>query len=288
MEIIVGKTSGFCNGVSYAVNCAYKEVENNSLVYCLGELVHNERVVSELQDKGMIFVSNIEEVLDNSKMIIRAHGEVKDTYERAKEKNLELIDLTCGRIQIIKKKIAKNKDVCFIVIIGKKKHPEALGMLSFAGDNAIIIEDSNDIDKFIKMINKTGLRDVFVVSQTTFNGEKFDNLVEELKKNSKFNFLVDKTICEATSNRQKETMELSSLVDVMIIVGGLKSSNTKELEVIAKNNLDKVYLVQDYHGLEDIFIDKNSKIGIMAGASTPDSIVLEIIDYLNNLEDYSE
>ena len=285
MEIIVGKTSGFCNGVSYAVNRAYKEVENDSLVYCLGELVHNERVVSELQDKGMNFVSDIEEVPDNSKMIIRAHGEVKTTYDRAKEKNLELIDLTCGRIQIIKKKIAKNKDDCFIVIIGKKKHPEALGMLSFAGSNAVIIEDSSDIDKFINMINKTNLRDVFVVSQTTFNGEKFDILVEELKKNNKFKFLVDKTICEATSNRQKETMELSSCVDVMIIVGGLKSSNTKELEVIAKSNLDNVYLVQDYHGLEDIIIDKNSKVGIMAGASTPDSIVLEIIDYLNNLED---
>ena len=138
MEIIIGKTSGFCKGVEHTVREANKILENEK-VYCLGEIVHNERVVTDLKNLGMITINNISDAKNNSKVIVRAHGEVKETYEIAKEKNIELLDLTCGKIKAIKVKIEKQKNDSFIIIIGKKSHPESIGLKSFASNNSYII-----------------------------------------------------------------------------------------------------------------------------------------------------
>ena len=126
MEIIVGKNSGFCNGVNYTVNKTKEVLMNNDNVYCLGEIVHNEEVVNELERLGMITVNDINEVPNNSKVILRAHGEPLSTYEIAKNKNLEVIDLTCGKIRIIHKDIEKHNN-SFIIIIAKHNHPETIG-----------------------------------------------------------------------------------------------------------------------------------------------------------------
>lgn len=278
MNIIVGKTSGFCNGVSNTIKKAEEAIQTNT-VYCLGEIVHNERVISDLERNGMITVNNIDEVQNNSKLIIRAHGDLKETYEKAKNKNIEVIDLTCGKIKAIRIKISKKIEDHYIVIIGKKNHPESLGVLSFSGDNSQIIEEEEDIIYLSEKIKNSNLDKIYVVSQTTFNSSKFDLLVNEIKESTNKEVIVDKTICNATSERQNETRELSKIVDTMIIVGGKKSSNTKELEVIAKEQCDCVILVQD---INDLDIDKivGNDIGIMAGASTPNIVVEEIISKL--------
>ena len=278
MNIIVGKTSGFCNGVSNTIKKAEEAIQTNT-VYCLGEIVHNERVISDLERNGMITVNNIDEVQNNSKLIIRAHGDLKETYEKAKNKNIEVIDLTCGKIKAIRIKISMKIDDHYIVIIGKKNHPESLGVLSFSGDNSQIIEEEEDIIYLSEKIKNSNLDKIYVVSQTTFNSSKFDLLVNEIKESTNKEVIVDKTICNATSERQNETRELSKIVDTMIIVGGKKSSNTKELEVIAKEQCDCVILVQD---INDLDINKivGNDIGIMAGASTPNIVVEEIISKL--------
>lgn len=282
MEIIVGKLSGFCNGVKYTVETANKVI-NEGEVYCLGQIVHNERVIKELEEKGMITINNIEEAKDNSKMIIRAHGEVKEIYDRAKEKKLEVIDLTCGNVKIIRNKVSeKNKDN-FIVIIGKNNHPETNGILSFAGNNSYILENEDEIETLKKLVEQSGLNKIYIVSQTTFNSEKFDYLVEQIKTKINKDIEVNKTICNATSNRQKETENLSKQVDIMIIIGGKNSSNTKELEVVSKNNCKEVYLIQGVDDLKNININIDKKIGIMAGASTPDVVTNEVINYLKSL-----
>ena len=270
MKIIVGKTSGFCNGVKYTVEEANKMVENNKEIYCLGEIVHNERVIKDLEKKGMKTIHSIEEANRNSKLIIRAHGELKETYEKAKEKEIELLDLTCGKIKAIRLKIQNKLKDHYIVIIGKKNHPETQGVQSFSGNHSFIIEKEEDIKEWQKDFQASKKDKVYVVSQTTFNSDKFDELV-------------DKTICDATSNRQEETRELSKKVDIMLIVGGKKSSNTKELEVISKENCKNVYLIQDVDDLKEIRIEKNSTIGIMAGASTPKVVVEEIMKHLEEL-----
>ena len=284
MKIIIGKYSGFCKGVENTVNKATKTIEENKKVYCLGEIVHNERVVNDLENMGMITVNNIDDVPNNSKLIIRAHGELKEVYDKAKENNIEIIDLTCGKIKAIRTKIKNKMNDYFIVIIGKKNHPEPLGVKSFSGDNSYIIEDDYDINGMIGLYNNTNLKKIYIVSQTTFNSEKFDYLVSIIKDKINDEILVDKTICDATSNRQNETDELSKKVDKMIIIGGKKSSNTKELEIIARKNCEKVYLIQDQSYIDESIFNKNDKIGIMAGASTPQIVVDEIIQKIEGIQ----
>ena len=281
MNIIIGKTSGFCNGVENTVKRA-EDALSKEKVYCLGEIVHNERVINDLENKGMITISNIDESPNNSKVIIRAHGELKETYDKAKEKNIEIIDLTCGKIKAIRVKISKKVGNHYIIIIGKKNHPESLGVLSFSGNNSNIIEDKEDVKEVITNFNKTNLDKIYIVSQTTFNSDKFDELVNLIKESTNKEIEVDKTICDATSKRQNETRELSKTVDTMIIVGGKKSSNTKELEIIAKEHCDNVILIQDKEDLKDNNI-VGENIGIMAGASTPTIVVEEIINEIEKL-----
>ena len=281
MEIIIGKTSGFCNGVRYTVEEANKALDENKMIYCLGEIVHNERVIEDLEKKGMKTISSIEEAEDHSKMIIRAHGERKEVYDRAEQKDINLLDLTCGKIKAIRVKIKNKMNDFFIIIIGKKEHPETLGVQSFAGKDSFILENVEDIKDCKKVYQESKKEKIYIVSQTTFNGDKFDQLVEEIKKEFTGEIVVDKTICDATKNRQEETRELSKNVDVMIIVGGKKSSNTKELEVISKEHCKNVYLIQDVEDLKEINISKDAKVGIMAGASTPEIVVKEIVNYLD-------
>lgn len=279
MNVIIGKTSGFCNGVSYTVKTAEEAIKNEK-IYCLGEIVHNERVINDLEKNGMITIKNIDEAPNNSKVIIRAHGELKETYDKALQKNIDILDLTCGKIKAIRVKISKRVDDHFIVIIGKKQHPESLGVLSFSGNNSLIIEDFEDIDKNIEIINGSSMNKIYIVSQTTFNADKYDKLVDYLKSLTEKDIIIDKTICDATSKRQNETKELSKKVNTMIIVGGRKSSNTKELELIAKEYCNNVLLVQNKDDIQtENIIGEN--IGIMAGASTPNVVVDEIVEKLN-------
>lgn len=281
MNIVIGKTSGFCNGVENTIKRA-EDALSKEKIYCLGEIVHNERVINDLENKGMITISNIDAAPNNSKVIIRAHGELKETYDKAKEKNIEVIDLTCGKIKAIRVKISKKVEEHYIIIVGKKNHPESLGVLSFSGNNSSIIEDKEDIKDVITNFSKTNLNKIYIVSQTTFNSDKFDELVSIIKESTNKEVEVDKTICDATSKRQNETRELSKTVDTMIIVGGKKSSNTKELEIIAKEHCNNVILIQDKDDLKDNEI-VGENIGIMAGASTPTIVVEEIISEIKKL-----
>lgn len=284
MEVICGKLSGFCVGVNYTINKALEILEKTkNKIYCLGEIIHNERVIKDLEDKGMITVHSIDEIPNNSKVIFRAHGEAKEIYDKAKNKNLEIIDLTCGKISVIRKKIEKEKDRSFILIIGKKNHPEIIGNLSYAGENSNIIENVNDISSVYKQYKKTNLNRVYVIAQTTFSSSKFDELVDILE--STFvdaNLIIDKTICDATEKRQKETIELSKSVDKMIIIGGKHSSNTKELATIAEKNCSESFLVQTVEDLKNISFSSKDKIGIASGASTSQEAINEVVEYLKN------
>ena len=276
MEVILGKTSGFCQGVSYTVSKAYESLEDGDTLYCLGEIVHNEKVVENLNNLGMVFVDDIKSIPNGSRVIIRAHGEKKEVYDTAKHKNLDVIDLTCGKIRVIKNKIIKAKEKSFIIIIGKKNHPETLGTLSFC-DYGYIVESPEDIEAANNAFITSQLDSIYIVSQTTFNEETFDYLVELIKKEIEANIVVDNTICNATHERQEETREIASAVDAMIIVGGKNSSNTKELYNVAKERCVNVYLIQDASEITDDMLNGIKKIGVMAGASTPKEVIEEVI-----------
>ena len=281
MEIICGKLNGFCAGVNYTIKKATELLENtNETIYCLGEIIHNERVIEELENKGMITINDINEAPNNSKVIFRAHGEAKEIYEIANSKNIKIFDLTCGKIKIIRNKIEKNKDDSFIIIIGKKNHPETIGNISFTKPFGSIIETIDDINSVYEEFKLSNLKKVYIIAQTTFSSKKYDeyvNIIKDTFKDTKI--IIDKTICDATENRQTEANELSKTVDKMIIIGGKHSSNTKELAKITEKNCE-TYLIQTIEDLKDCEFNETDKIGVISGASTPLEAINEIIDYL--------
>jgi len=281
MEVVVGKLAGFCFGVENTVNEAWKVLRENKKVYCLGEIVHNEQVINELELAGMVTVNNLNEVPDGEKVIFRSHGEIKENYEKAKQKNLDVIDLTCPNVKSIHIKVEREKDKAFIIIVGKKCHAETIATKTFAGENSFIIESEDDILDCYMEYEKTNLGQVYVVSQTTFSSKKFDEIAKEIKLNFyEADVIFDKTICNATEKRQQETRDISKVVYKMIIIGGKHSSNTKELANIAEENCGKVYLVQNVEDLKEMEFSKQDKIGIMAGASTPKKLIDEVINFL--------
>lgn len=281
MVIEVGKLAGFCQGVEITVNKANEILDAQNEVYCLGEIVHNLQVIKKLENKGMKTVENIEDIPDGKKVIFRAHGEAKYIYNRAKEKNLEIFDLTCGKVKAIHMKVERESKNSFIIIVGKRKHPEIIGTKGFAGPNSFVVENEDDILDAFMEYEKTNLGQIYIVSQTTFSSEKFDDIAKEIEYNfAEADVVIDKTICDATENRQLETKKMARKFHTMIIIGGKNSSNTKELGKIAKENCKNVLQIETAQELKNINFQNVENIGIMAGASTPQFVIDEVKEYL--------
>lgn len=282
MKIILEKKSGFCYGVQNAVEKAETEVVNSKeTIYCLGELVHNKTVTNNLENKGLVFIENLEQA--KGKTIIRAHGIEKELYEDAKKRNIELIDLTCPNVLKIHDLANEfSEKGYYIILIGKKDHPETIGTISFCGENSKIISDLDEVEQVIIDIEKANSKKVLVISQTTYSLKKFDDIVNEIRnKISKdIQLEVINTICLATELRQKETDEISKQADIMIVVGGKNSSNTTKLYEICLSNCKNVIHIEDEKELELEKISKHNKVGIVAGASTPKSIIDNVVNLL--------
>ena len=282
MEIVVGKTAGFCFGVKRAVDGAKEQINKNKKIFCLGEIVHNKQVVDELESEGIIFINNIEEA--NGKTIIRAHGVEKNIYEKANELNIELVDYTCPNvIKIHKIADEYSKNGYYIFLCGSKKHPENIGTISHCGNNYSVIEKEDDVFKALDRFKKSKFKKLLLISQTTYSLEKFYKIEEiinnELEKN--IEIIIKNTICRATELRQKETDEISKKADYMIIIGGVNSSNTRKLFDIAKNNCENCVCIETAIELNLQDCIKYNKIGIMAGASTPKKSIEEVVHILN-------
>ncbi|MBU5669165.1 bifunctional 4-hydroxy-3-methylbut-2-enyl diphosphate reductase/30S ribosomal protein S1 [Peptoniphilus sp. MSJ-1] len=276
MEIIVADKYGFCGGVKRAVKMAF---DNASIgVYSYGDIVHNEIVVSDLENLGVKTIDDTD--VENSKVIIRSHGVHKKILDELSEKNNEIINCVCPKVEKIYN-IVDNfyKKGYNIVIIGNKNHPEVIGINSYCDDNAKIISDMEDLDKLKSIDGKT-----VVVSQTTNNVDFFEKAINIIKNISKDEVLVYNTICDATSKRQESIRQLSSVVDAVIVLGGTKSSNTKKLAEIAKINCENVFLIQSINDIDINIFKKFNKIGITAGASTPDKVIKEAVCRMENFD----
>ena len=286
MEIIVGKTAGFCYGVKRAVEGAKKVVKESENVYGLGEIVHNKDVVEQLENLGMHFIEDIREA--KGKTIIRAHGIPKQVYQEAEKKQIELIDYTCPKvlkIHEIAEEYAKNG--YYIFLLGNRKHPEIIGTLSYCGENKFVIEKEEDALKALEVLEKSEIKKLLVISQTTYSLEKF-YIIEEIIKNElsrDIELVIKNTICQATEIRQKETEEMSKKVDCMIIIGGRNSSNTKKLYDIAKQNCKMVIFIENEKEINLDAIGRKDKIGIMAGASTPEESIKKVVSKLGKIID---
>lgn len=279
MEIFTSKNSGFCAGVKYTIIKAEEALENSdSNIDCLGELIHNKQVIDDLKSKGLKIIDSIQDA--SKKVIIRAHGTSKEVYEYALTNNIELIDLTCPNVLKIHNQVQEfAKKNYFIFLLGIKNHPETIATFSFCGDNSYLIENENDILPAIKALKKSNLTNIFIISQTTFSLALFEKIISVIKQelDEEYNIEIEKSICNATSMRQKDADDISSKVDLMIIVGGKNSSNTKKLYEVSSKNCKNTIHVETKDELDINFLKQFKKVGIMAGASTPDYITDEII-----------
>lgn len=291
MEIIIGKTSGFCYGVKRAVEGCLENInnKNNSKIYCLGELIHNKQVIKQLQSNGIEIINDIKEINDqNCTLIIRTHGIEKNIYKKIENTNIKLVDYTCPNVLKVHNIASEYKDKNFyIFVIGTKNHPEVEGTISYCGNNFSVIEDNNDINFAIDKLKKSNLNNLLVIVQTTFSTLKFEYIKKEIAKridNNNINMIVKNTICLATEQRQKETEKIARDVEFMIVIGGKNSSNTKKLYEIALKNCKNAICIEtikdiDMQKLLQDFSNIN-KVGIMAGASTPQKSIDDVIEQI--------
>lgn len=286
MDIILAKSAGFCFGVQRAVDSVYSEIgKQHDRIYTLGPIIHNEQVVSDFASKGVKVVEDIEQLKrqNNETVIIRSHGVEKKVYDTLENENINIVDATCPFVKKIHKIVLEESSQGKqIIIIGNDKHPEVEGIKGWVDGTAIVINEPEDIEKID--FNKDSK--VCVVSQTTFNHNKFKYLVEIIQKKG-YDINVVNTICNATHERQAEAKDISSKVDAMIVIGGRHSSNTQKLYDICKKECKNTFYIQTAEDLKegsefDTYIkscDDNSlkSIGITAGASTPKNIIEEVV-----------
>lgn len=276
MEILLGKTAGFCMGIKNAIKTTDEKLKKYNKLECLGDLLHNNQVLEKLKARGLKVIDSIDEAKE--KVIIRAHGVTKEIYEMAEKRNIELIDCTCPKVLKVHELAEKlSKKNSYIVVIGEKKHPETIGTYSFV-QNGEIIQDIEELKLRMDELNKKEI--VEVITQTTCNIKKFKEIENYLKENIKTKLKVHNRICNATELRQKETDKISKQVDFMIIIGGIKSSNTNKLYEISKQNCKNAIKIETVKELYNINFNNINKVGVMAGASTPDESIEDVINYL--------
>ena len=233
MEVRTAKSAGFCFGVKRAVDKAYELAEHKEkAIYTLGPIIHNEEVIADLEKKGVFVAESPEQIPDpkNSIVIIRSHGVGKAVYEQLKQLGIAYVDVTCPFVLKIHKIVERESEKgSQIVIMGNKNHPEVQGICGWCHTPAVVIETRQEAEEFqLKSDQK-----ICIVSQTTFNYNKFQDLVEILEK-KRYDRIVLNTICSATQERQNEAKIIAGSVDTMLVIGGKNSSNTQKLYEICK------------------------------------------------------
>ncbi|MBU3180940.1 4-hydroxy-3-methylbut-2-enyl diphosphate reductase [Clostridium psychrophilum] len=279
MKIItLADSAGFCFGVKRAVDTALNmKHKYNKEIYTLGPLIHNNDVVKFLKDNSIypIEFDEIDKLEDNDTLIIRSHGISEETLDKLNKTNLNIIDATCPHVENIHKKVKKYYDLGYtIIIVGDKNHPEVIGINGWCNNSAVILKDDTE---FNSITNK-----ICVVSQTTERQSTWENVLGKVIKTSK-EIVAFNTICSATEVRQKSAEDLSNKVDAMVVIGGFNSSNTTKLYEICKKNCKNTIYVENLLGIPNEFIkdDNIKRIGVTAGASTPDWIIKEAILKMN-------
>lgn len=276
--IQVAKNAGFCFGVDRAVSATYEQLkESGKKLFTLGEIIHNEQVIADLEKKGVSVIENLKDVNPvTDKVIIRAHGVSKQIYDELEARNIEYLDCTCPYVKKIHNIVhEKFLDGYHIVVIGKSQHPEVIGINGWCENTATILYDEEKCLQDLKKYDKMA-----IVAQTTIDKVKFYKIIKILKNYCNEIQIFD-TICSATSKRQDEAEKIAKESDVMIVVGGKDSSNSKELYLKCKHLCPQTYLIQTADQLAGKERFSGKKIGITAGASTPAYIIKEVLNIMS-------
>ena len=293
MEIFLSENCGLCAGCTFAINQALKTAKEYKNVVLLKEIVHNKNVNKMLEKEGIKIIESLENLPINSTVILRAHGEPIKTYSYLEDKNINYVDCTCFNVKKIHEKVQEFSDKNYkIIIIGKHEnnkniHPEVLGTMGWCKEVPILIKNEQDLQNF----NPEKNQKYYLVCQTTFNIEKAENLIKKIQKLCKqinCELVVNKSLCLAQKLINEKSVELAQKVDLMIVIGGKNSSNTKELFENLKTHTKSIFLENVLDVFEElknnkIDITPNLKIGLTAGASTPKEDIIELHNLLKNI-----
>ena len=286
MQVTLAKSAGFCFGVKRAVDQVYQEAEHSRMpVYTFGPIIHNETVVKDLEEKGVYAIGGIEELkhLPKGIVVIRSHGVSKEIYEKIETEGFRIVDATCPFVLKIHRFAEDySKKGYHILIIGNASHPEVEGIKGWSDPaGTTVLQTAEEARNFKLPEGENGRPNVCIVSQTTFNYNKFQELVEIIEKKG-YDIIVLNTICNATEERQKEAAEISAKADAMIVIGGSHSSNTQKLFEICKKECENTYYIQTLDDLDPGQFRSIDNVGITAGASTPNNIIEEVLEECQN------
>ena len=279
MELKVAKNAGFCFGVKRAMKVAWDELEkSDGDIYALGPLIHNKQAVLKYEENGLKTINEVNDVPKSNSMIIRSHGVGENVYIESEKKGLNVIDTTCPFVKKIHE-IAKRHymEGYKIIVIGDSKHPEVIGINGWCNNEAIIIKTLDDLEN----TNFERSDKYCIVAQTTINVDLYQKIVEDLS-NKIDEFIFNNTICSSTKFRQESAKEISKEVDMMVVVGGKHSSNTQKLVQICEEQVPTL-AIETVAELNKEDFKGHNIIGLTAGASTPDWIIEEVINYIKAL-----
>jgi len=275
-EIRIAKSAGFCFGVERAVDMVYKQLEEvNGPLYTYGPIIHNESVVEDLKEKGVVVIDE-EESLDKytpGTVVIRSHGVGAAVIDELTNRGFSVVDATCPfvlKIHNIVREASEKGDS--VLVIGNENHPEVRGILGWIKDTPVEVAETAEDAASLSLPKDQKL---CVVAQTTFRQDKFQELVEIIKQKG-YDIYALSTICNATATRQKEAKEVAAWADVMLVIGGKSSSNSQKLFSICQKECEKTYFIQTAKDLDPSLLQSIRRVGITAGASTPNKIIEEV------------
>ena len=277
-EIILAKSAGFCFGVERAVNKVYEEAAAGGEIYTYGPIIHNKEVVADLEARGVHVVESADELraLRGGTVIIRSHGVSRDTDRLIRESAHKCIDATCPFVKRIHRTVeAESAAGKKIVIVGNPVHPEVIGIMGWSSTPVTVIQTAEEAAGF----SVSDEKEVCVVAQTTFNANKFQDIVAILKEKS-YNVICVNTICNATHERQSEAKAIAAKADIMIVIGDQSSSNSAKLYEICRKECPDTHFIQTWNDLHLTLTGAEKVIGITAGASTPKNIIEEVYNHV--------
>ena len=292
MQVLLAKKMGFCFGVEHAISTAEKMLEEDKVVYCLGHLIHNNEVVDRLSANGLRVVDNLQEVVDREKnlaesghatdpalvnVLIRSHGCRPEMLEAVRKLGFNLVDATCVLVQRVQNLVSELFEQGYqVVVVGDPNHPEVQGVVGYASE-VVVVAGVTDLDK------APPRGKIAIVSQTTHSADDFGQVVGELAKRGYEEIKVVNTICKETARRQASAVELCQEVDVMFVLGSRHSANTGELAELCRRHGVDTHHLQGWKEFKSEYIEGKKVAGVTAGASTPDWIIKEFIEKLENL-----
>jgi len=276
MKVLVAEKCGFCLGVKNAIKMAKQTLADQDDVYSLGSIIHNQDVVNELANSGLKTVEAVDEI-ESGTVLIRSHGATRKQLEKIEEKGLNIVDATCvlvKRLQKISQQL--NEDGYKVAMIGDKNHPEVQAIVGFA-ENVVVIGDEGDLSK-LSSHEKLG-----IICQTTQTPEYFAQMLGNIVKKGFSELKVIDTLCNEAISRQESAVKICHEVDIMFVLGGLHSANTRKLAELCKKHNNRTFHLQNWAELDKTLLSGSSIAGVTAGASTPDRVIDEFVENLKKM-----